>query len=112
MASGEQSSCNNHPGVVAAGRCKQCGKPFCTACQVVGATGQFCSDGCKQQHEVFVGRAAKLDQMRSGSGIVGKLMDRFRKLAVFTIGALIIGIVLHFFGVNVPILSDFLEANL
>ena len=106
------SGCINHPSVEAAGRCKQCGKPFCSACEVQGATGRFCSDPCKDRHEVFVKRAAKLDDMRRTSGVFGKLVDRFKKVAVFAVALLIIGVVLHFLNFNVPILSGIIESVL
>lgn len=109
MASGTLSGCINHPSVEAVGRCKQCGKPYCSTCEVLGATGKFCSEPCKERHEVFVKRAAKLDDMRSTSGFFGKMMDRLRKFLVFAAAILIICIILHFFGVHVPVLSDVLN---
>lgn len=111
MASVETSGCTNHPPIAAVGRCKQCGKPFCSTCQVVGPTGKFCSEPCKAQHEHFVQRAAKLDQMRSTSGVFGKIVDKLRKWAVFTVAGLIVAVALHFFGVNVPFISDIIINN-
>ena len=106
MASGTLSGCINHPSIEAVGRCKQCGKPFCGTCEILGPTGKFCSDPCKQRHEVFVKRAAKLDDMRRTSGVFGKLMDRLKKASIFAAAILIICIVVHFFGVHVPFVSD------
>ncbi len=106
MASGTLSGCINHPSIEAVGRCKQCGKPYCGTCEILGPTGKFCSDPCKQRHEVFVKRAAKLDDMRRTSGVFGKLMDRLKKASIFAAAILIISIVVHFFGVHVPVVSD------
>ncbi len=109
MSSGTLSGCVNHPSIEAVGRCKQCGKPFCGTCEILGPTGKFCSDPCKQRHEVFVKRASKLDDMRKTSGVFGKMMDRLKKLSIYVLAILIIGIVVHFFGVHIPILSDFIN---
>ena len=109
MSSGTLSGCINHPSIEAVGRCKQCGKPFCGTCEIIGPTGKFCAEACKQRHEVFVKRASKLDDMRRTSGVFGKLMDRLKKVAVFAAAALIIAVVVHFFGVRVPILSDIIS---
>lgn len=106
VSTGTLSGCINHPSIEAVGRCKQCGKPFCGTCEVLGATGKFCSEACGKRHEVFVGRAAKLDDMRRTSGFFGKLIDRLKKFLFFAAGALIICVVLHFLGINVPIVSD------
>ena len=109
MSSGLLSGCINHPSIESVGRCKQCGKPFCGTCEILGPTGKFCSDPCKQRHEVFVKRASKLDDMRRTSGVFGKLMDRLKKLAVFAAAILIVAVVVHFFGVEVPVLSDLIR---
>ena len=109
MSSGTLSSCLNHPSIEAVGRCKQCGKPFCGTCEVLGPTGRFCSDACKQRHEVFVKRASKLDDMRRTSGVFGKLMARLKKLLVYAAAILIIAVIIHFFGVRVPIVSDIIN---
>lgn len=112
MSSGMLSSCLNHPAVEAVGRCKQCGKPFCATCELLGPTGKFCSDPCKQRHESFVKRASKLDEMRRTSGLFGKLMDRLKKLLVYAAAVLVIAVIVHFFHVRVPILSDFINSIL
>lgn len=36
------------------GHCKQCGKPFTSSMKVVGPTGMFCSDTCRERHEAFM----------------------------------------------------------
>jgi len=108
MVSGTLSSCVNHPSIEATGRCKQCSKPFCDTCAVRGPTGIFCSQECKQRHEAYVQRAAKLDDMRRDTSFFAKSWIWIRKLIVFAIVALIIGVVLHYLGVTVPVLSDLL----
>ncbi len=112
MASGLVSSCLNHPSVEATGRCKQCSKPFCDTCAVRGATGNFCSQACKEKHEAYVQRAVKLDDMRRDTSFFAKSWIYIRKLIVFAIVGLILAVVAHFFGVNVPYLSDFINQNL
>ena len=103
------SHCINHVGVEAVGRCKQCGKPFCNTCQVVGPTGKFCSDKCKENHEVFTQRAHQLDSMKKDSTFMAKLYIYAKKLIVFAVAILIIAVVLAFVGVEVPFVSDFLD---
>ena len=108
MALGIASACINHPTVEATGRCKQCTKPFCDTCAIQGATGKFCSEACKQRHETFVQRAAKLDDMQRDTSFFAKLWIRIRKLLVFAIVILALAVAAHFMGVNVPWLSDFI----
>lgn len=112
MSSGLLSSCLNHPSIESVGRCKQCGKPFCGTCEILGPTGKFCSDACKQRHEVFVKRASKLDDMRSTSSVFAKLMTRVKKFAIFAAAIIIIAVVVHFFDVEVPIVSDIIRTIL
>lgn len=109
MPAGMISSCTNHPAVEASGRCKQCSKPFCDLCAVRGATGNFCSPACKEKHEAYVQRAAKLDDMQRGTSFFAKAWMRIQKLLVFAIVILVLAVVIHFFGVHVPVLSDFLN---
>lgn len=106
MALGIASACVNHPTVEASGRCKQCTKPFCSACEVPGPTGSFCSEACLKKHETFVQRAAKLDDMQRDTSFFGKLWIRVRKLLVFVIIAFLLAVALHFMDVNVPWLSE------
>src|SRR5262245_7068663 len=109
MPAGLASSCLNHPTVEATGRCKQCSKPFCDTCAVRGPTGNFCSQECKQRHEAYVQRAAKLDDMQRDTSFFAKTWIRIRKLLVFAIVALILAVVAHFLGVQVPVLSDLIN---
>ena len=112
MVSGTLSSCINHPSIEATGRCKQCSKPYCDTCAVRGPTGNFCSAECKQRHEVFVQRAAKLDDMRRDTSFFAKAWITIRKLIVFTIVALIIAVVVHYLGYPVPVVSDLINQYL
>ena len=107
---GMSSGCINHPSIESVGRCKQCGKPYCGTCEVLGPTGKFCSEDCQKRHEVFVGRAAKLDDMRTSSGFIAKLKTLLKKVLFFGGGGLLILVILHFIGVNVPVLSDYLNS--
>lgn len=109
MALGIASACVNHPAIEASGRCKQCSKPFCSACEVPGPTGSFCSGACLRKHEMFVQRAAKLDDMQRDTSFFGKLWIRIRKLLVFVVVALILAVALHFMGIEVPWLSETLN---
>ena len=77
-------ACINHPAVEAAGRCKQCSRPFCNACRVLGPTGQFCSETCKQKHEVFVQQAQAQDHKKGGLGIKG-LVKKGVKIAIVVV---------------------------
>ena len=60
MGKGWQAS-----GMDVAGRCKQCGQPYTDYDKVVGATGIFCSEACKERHEAFTKRAADLDDRKN-----------------------------------------------
>jgi hypothetical protein len=106
MASGVSSSCTTHPGFEAIARCKQCGKPFCSKCQVKGPTGLFCCAECKDSHEAFTARAQGLDSMSRESTFVEKIKLTVRKFTMIALFVLIVATVLHFVGVNIPVLSD------
>lgn len=112
MATGLKSTCTNHPSVEATGRCKQCSKPFCDACAIKGATGNFCSPECKARHEAYVQRAATLDDMRRDTSFFAKLWMRIRKLFVFAILVFILAVAAHFMKVPVPYLSDFINQHM
>ncbi len=112
MVSGTLSSCINHPSIEATGRCKQCSTPFCDTCAVRGATSNFCSAECKQRHEAFVQRAAKLDDMRRDTRFFAKTWIWIRKLIVFAIVALIIAVAVHYLGYPVPVVSDLINQYL
>lgn len=106
MAKGLASTCTAHPGFEAIGRCKQCSKPFCSKCQIKGPTGVFCTETCKETHEQFVQRAQQMDSMRKDSTTLASLMILVRKLVMGALALVIIGVILHFAGVNVPVLSQ------
>jgi len=103
------SGCINHPSVEAAGRCKQCGKPFCTTCHISGPTGNFCSEGCKAAHENFTQRAQQLDSMQK-SAVGTKLWFLGKKILFFGVIIVIVGFVAGYFGIEVPVLSNLLRS--
>ncbi|MDQ1256290.1 MAG: hypothetical protein QG656_886 [Candidatus Hydrogenedentes bacterium] len=105
------SGCINHPGVEAAARCRQCGKPVCGACVVSGPTGKFCCEECKGKHENFVQRAEQLDvKKRRGTGMLVGLRRLIVKgiilVAVVLFGA---GAATYFGGFEIPVLSDIIR---
>ncbi len=104
----DYSSCTQHPSTEAIGRCKQCGKPFCGACRIQGPTGYFCTPHCKEKHEEFIERAKQLDDVRTSRGF-GQLFMRIRQLIVISIVVLIAAAVATYYGIYIPVLSDFLE---
>lgn len=106
MASSISSTCTTHPGFEAIGRCKQCGKPFCSDCQIKGPTGIFCCPACKESHEAFTGRAQQLDSMRRDSTTFEKIKITVRQFVMTALFILIIAVIFHFVGVNIPIVSD------
>ena len=103
MVDATSSGCINHPGVEAVARCKQCGKPVCGMCVKKGPTGNFCSDGCRDQYATFIERAADFDARGRKSGWVRKLRTVFVKLILLVLGLA----VLVFLGAqfDVPVLS-------
>lgn len=99
------STCTKHPSTEATGRCKQCGKPFCGQCRVQGPTGYFCSDGCKSSHESFVQRAKQLDDMKSGVNLRLLIRNGGRLLILL----LIVSVIAHYYGYDVPLFSSLFE---
>ena len=73
-----RSNCINHPVAPAKARCKQCGKPVCGVCIVAGPTGQFCSDACREKHELFIGQTKEYDVKARSTGL--GILHRFWKL--------------------------------
>lgn len=104
------SACPNHPSIEAVGRCKQCGKPFCSTCETKGPTGRFCSAACKEQHESFVERAKQLDDMRKGTSLGAKAWNLTKKVLVFALAIVILGVIATYFGINVPVISDMVRS--
>ena len=106
MAGGLSSNCTTHPGFEAIGRCKQCGKPFCSKCQIKGPTGIFCCPECKETHEAFTTRAQQFDSMRRDSTTFEKIKITIRKVVMTALFILIIAVIFHFVGVDIPVVSD------
>ncbi|GMV92480.1 MAG: hypothetical protein AMXMBFR82_22580 [Candidatus Hydrogenedentota bacterium] len=101
---GMSSACISHPGVEAVGRCKQCGKPFCNACKVMGPTGLFCSEECKQKHESFVQRAQQFESRKGSVSVMAKVRKMLGGLVAIVILAIILGVLGTIF--EIPVLSD------
>jgi len=110
MALGTPSNCINHPAVEAVGRCKQCGKPFCSACAISGPTGKFCSESCKEKHQAFIQRAQQLERPNAGAGFLLKLRRLAVKLLIWAAVILVVVFLLAKFKIyDVPILSDMMR---
>ena len=102
MLEGTKSGCINHPGVEATLRCKQCGKPICDACVVVGATGCFCSPGCKEKHEAFTQRSQALET-KARPSLLPKLKRLLTTLIVLVAVLFAAGLVATL--VEIPVIS-------
>lgn len=110
MAHTTISTCLNHPGIEAVGRCKQCLKPVCGTCKVVGPVGIFCSTECKEKYEQFVERAAKLDSMPQPKVVIfRKVRTAVVRLIILAAVILVVGFAADMFGVNIPYLDDGVE---
>ena len=101
------SSCLNHPSVEASGRCKQCNKPYCTACRVQGPTGNFCSDECKVNHETFMRRAKALDDMKGAGGGMRTIKKFIGSVVTLSIAGVILAIAATIMGFDIPVVSEF-----
>ena len=108
MALGTASTCVNHPGFHATGRCKQCGKPFCNKCLVQGATGNFCGEPCKERHEKFAERAHQMDRVPEGPSILRRVSRVSKRILVLAIVLAIVLFALDFFGMDIPVVSQFI----
>ncbi len=102
MLDGTQSGCINHPGVESSVRCKQCGKPVCNACVVVGPRGRFCSIPCQQRFEAFAQQAQASETKARGSFFV-KLRNTVGALVIIVVALAVVGVVSILF--EVPVLS-------
>lgn len=110
MARTVTSTCLNHPSVEAVGRCKQCLKPICAACRVVGPVGIFCSNECKEKYELFVERAARLDQMPQPRALVFRTIRKLVvQLIILAAVALVVGFGADMFGFDIPYLDGVIE---
>jgi len=92
------------------GRCKQCGGPVTQFDKVIGPTGMFCSEECKQRHEHFVKRAAAADESRRPAkfGFKALIVSLIKKMVVLGIVVVMAaGLILYF---NVPVASDIVRS--
>lgn len=101
MVDATASGCINHPGVEAAFRCKQCGKPVCNTCVVKGPTGHFCGAPCKERHEGFVQRAQSMQQDGRRTGQIGKLRRFLIRAVIFIVALGGLGFVALYFDIPV-----------
>jgi hypothetical protein len=77
---------------------------------VKGPTGIFCCGECKESHEGFTARAQQLDSMKRESTFFEKIKIYVKKLIVFAFLGLLIAGGLHFAGIKIPVLSDFVDS--
>ncbi|MCX7705420.1 MAG: hypothetical protein N2115_04085 [bacterium] len=59
------ADCFFHTGRPAVARCKQCGRPLCSACRKVTDLGIFCTDECAQTAKVHAERMQKIEEQRA-----------------------------------------------
>ncbi|MCP4642758.1 MAG: hypothetical protein GY851_20090 [bacterium] len=92
----------------AIGRCKQCGAPYTEFNKVIGPTGRFCSDACREQHEEFTRRAQVMDTGRQANTPALFLLKRFvSKVIVVLILLAFVAFAAMVF--DIPVLSDLVE---
>lgn len=103
MVDATQSSCIHHPSKPAVNRCKQCLAPTCHPCTVVGPTGKFCSEACKETHQAFIQRAQAMESTARSTFFV-KLRSLLGSLLVFLAVCIAAGVVGTVF--QIPLLSD------
>ena len=103
MLDASKSGCINHPGIEAAHRCKQCGKPVCQSCTVPGPTGMFCSGVCKEKHEAFLQRARQFDDKKSRKPISARIRGFLGWIIVLLAICLLVGVVSTIF--ELPVFS-------
>ena len=103
MVDTNQTGCIHHPNMQAVNRCKQCTVPTCHKCTVVGPTGKFCSENCKNIHEAFIRRSQELNT-KAGSVFfvkIRKLLTTLLFLVVVMFAAGVVGTVFY-----IPVLSE------
>ncbi len=61
MSDGTHTLCPVHVTRQATFRCKQCGKPGCSMCQVSSPLGSFCSELCRERFEAFARKAQDVE---------------------------------------------------
>lgn len=103
MVDATQSSCIHHPNKLAVNRCKQCLKPTCHNCTVVGPTGKFCSEACKDIHQAFIQRAQAMETTTRSTFFV-KVRSMLSSLLFFLAVCIAAGVVGSVF--YIPVLSD------
>ncbi len=106
MAKSLFSMCINHPHVDATARCKQCGKPLCDDCKILGPTGYFCSDACKDQHQRFTERVEAMDRREPAPGKWRLKLRKFMvKGAVLALALIVLALTAYVLGFDVPYMS-------
>jgi len=110
MLDATASGCINHPGVEAAYRCKQCGKPVCNTCVVKGPTGNFCGEPCKERHQGFIQRAQDMQQNSRRTGQVGKVRRFLIRAVIFLVAVCGLGFVALYF--DIPVVAGLVRKAL
>ena len=105
------TGCVNHPGIEAVARCRQCGKPVCGSCVVIGVTGKFCSEDCREKHAHFVESAQKLELEKGvRAGLFTRLKRWTVKLVMFAVALVSLGLVLTYLNIlDIPFLRAIIE---
>lgn len=89
-------------------RCKQCGGPITDFNKIMGPTGMFCSEECKQRHEAFTRRAAAIESNRPAHGGLRRFLGSIVGRAVFMfIVLVVIGLAASIF--HIPVIGDIVE---
>jgi len=91
MSDATRTWCIHHPNMEAVNRCKQCTTPTCHKCTVIGPTGKFCSENCRNTHEAFI-RSAQATTTWARSAFFVKLRGRIGSLIVLA-GIVFAGVV-------------------
>ena len=84
------ADCFYHTGRPSVARCKQCGRPLCGECRIVGAGGIFCIQKCLDSFSVFAQRAEEIEAKRTKPSGVKSLIKLIIFLAVLFILYLVI----------------------
>lgn len=98
-----QTGCIHHPNMQAVNRCKQCTIPTCHKCTIVGPTGKFCSENCRNIHEAFIRRAQDLNTTARSTFFV-KLRRRVASVLFLLALLFAAGVVGTVF--DIPVLSE------
>ncbi len=105
------TGCINHPGIESVARCRQCGKPVCGTCVVIGPLGKFCDESCRDRHAHFINNAQKQDLERGMRfGMITRVRRLVTKLFMYAIAIGGLGLVLTFFKIlEIPLFRDILN---